>query len=85
VLASRTGPVCEMIEHGKNGLLADFFDIEGLTDQASAVLDAPQDFKYLGVNRVEMIRSRYSLDVCVPPMLELYLDAIRGCLPSPSV
>ena len=37
VLASDTAPVREMIEHGKNGLLVDFFDIEGMANLASQV------------------------------------------------
>jgi glycosyltransferase involved in cell wall biosynthesis len=76
VLASQTAPVREMIEHNKNGLLADFFDVDALADTANRVLDAPQDFKHLGQAGVEMIRERYSLDVCLPQMLKLYEDAV---------
>jgi glycosyltransferase involved in cell wall biosynthesis len=76
VLASDTAPVREMIEHGRNGLLVDFFDIEGLAATASKVLDAPQDYKHLGEAGVEMIQSRYSLEVCLPQMLNLYEDAL---------
>jgi glycosyltransferase involved in cell wall biosynthesis len=72
VLASRTAPVEEMIEPGRNGLLVDFFDVEGFAREASRVLDAPGDFKPLGAAGVEMIQSRYSLDVCLPQMLALY-------------
>jgi len=76
VLASDTAPVREMIEHGRNGLLVDFFDIEGLAATASKVLDSPADYKHLGQAGVEMIRSRYSLEVCLPQMLRLYEDAL---------
>ena len=75
VLASDTAPVREMIEHGKNGLLVDFFDIEGMANLASQVLDAPGDYKHLGKAGVEMIQSKYSLDVCLPQMLQLYEEA----------
>jgi len=75
VLASNTAPVREMVEHGRNGLLADFFDVDGLADAACRVLDAPGDFKHLGLAGVELIRERYSLDVCLPRMLHLYEDA----------
>src|SRR5262249_145244 len=81
VLASNTAPVREMIQHGRNGLLADFFDVEGLADLAGRVLDAPEDFKHLGRAGVEMIRERYSLDVCLPRMLGLYEDAIDAHRP----
>jgi glycosyltransferase involved in cell wall biosynthesis len=78
VLASRTAPVEEMIEHGKNGLLVDFFDVDGFAAQAEEVLDAPHDFQHLGTAGVEMIRGRYSLDVCLPQMLKLYEEVVGG-------
>lgn len=76
VLASNTPPVREMIEDGKNGLLADFFDVEGMAALADRVLDAPRDYKPLGQAGVELIRERYSLEVCLPRMLALYEDAV---------
>ena len=78
VLASDTAPVREMITHGKNGLLTDFFDIERLAESAAHVLDAPQDYRPLGQAAVEMIQERYSLDVCLPQMLALYEDAANA-------
>ncbi len=84
VLASDTAPVREMIQHEKNGLLVDFFDIEGLAKTASQVLDRPQDFKHLGQAGCDMIQSRYSLDVCLPRMLELYQEALQAAkVPGP--
>src|SRR5262249_46092596 len=61
VLASNTAPVREMIQDGRNGLLADFFDVEALADRAGKVLDAPLDYKHLGQAGVKMIREHYSL------------------------
>ena len=75
VLASDTAPVREMIEHGKNGLLVDFFDVDGFVDQACKVLDNPGEYKPLGAAGAELIRAKYSLDVCLPRMLELYEQA----------
>jgi len=76
VLASGTPPVQEMIEHGRNGLLAEFFDIDGFVEQALAVLDAPQVFAHLGQAASETIRARYSLEVCDKLHLQLYEDAL---------
>jgi glycosyltransferase involved in cell wall biosynthesis len=78
VLASNTAPVCEMIGEGRNGLLADFFDVERMTEIAERVLDAPGDFKHLGRAGVEMIHEQYSLDVCLPRMLALYEEALKA-------
>ncbi len=78
VLASDTAPVREMVEHGKNGLLADFFDVDGLADTAGKVLDRPREYRHLGRAGTELIREHYSLDVCLPQMLGLYEEAIRA-------
>lgn len=75
VLASSTAPVREMITHGQNGLLADFFDADGFTDQAAKVLDAPDEHRPLGENAIRFIRERYSVDVCLPQLRKLFDDA----------
>lgn len=72
VLASDTEPVREMIDHGRNGLLAPFFDVDGLVAQAMQVLDDPAAFQALGTAGADMIRERYSLAKVVPEMLEMY-------------
>ena len=48
VLASDTEPVREMIDDGKNGLLCDFYDVEGFAARAVEVLRDPAAFRYLG-------------------------------------
>jgi glycosyltransferase involved in cell wall biosynthesis len=78
VLASDTAPVREMIVPGQNGLLADFYDIEGLANQIGKILDAPEEYRPLNRAGIEMIRDRYSLEVCLPQMLSLYEDAIHS-------
>lgn len=75
VVASRTAPVCEMIEHGRNGLLADFFDIDRLADLSCGVLEKPDEHRHLGKNAAEFIRGKYALDVCLPQLRKLFADA----------
>jgi glycosyltransferase involved in cell wall biosynthesis len=72
VLASDTPPVVEMIQHGQNGLLADFHDVEGLTRQALDVLDRPSEFRPLGDRAAEIIREKYSLDAVLPRIVAFY-------------
>jgi glycosyltransferase involved in cell wall biosynthesis len=86
VLASDTAPVREVIEDGRTGLLTGFFDVDGMVERAEAVLDRPEQFRHLGQNGVELIRERYSLDLCLPKMVELYSDAVsrRTTLASPA-
>jgi glycosyltransferase involved in cell wall biosynthesis len=77
VLASSTAPVREVIEHGRDGLLVDFFDVDGMVEAADRVLNAPQDFKHLGSAGIETIRDHYSMHVCLPHLLECYQEAMN--------
>lgn len=72
VLGSDTGPVREMIRPGETGLLVDFFDVDSMVRQALEVLDDPAAYRPLGQAGQQLIRQRYSLDRCLPQMLELY-------------
>lgn len=78
VMASDTEPVGEMIQDGHNGLLFDFFDVEAAVARASSVLDDPQSYQGLGRRATEMIESKYSLEVCLPQLLELYQRAVHS-------
>ena len=72
VVASRTGPVTEVIEHGKNGLLFDFFDVAGLARQVVEVLSDPAAFSNLGVRARQTVIERYDLKTrCLPALLRL--------------
>jgi glycosyltransferase involved in cell wall biosynthesis len=72
VLGSATAPVKEMIKHRENGLLADFFDVDGLTELALEVLEDPEQYRYLGEAGAKMIEESYSLKTMLPKMLDLY-------------
>lgn len=68
VLASNTPPVQEVIRPGENGLLADFFDVEGLASQALQVLQEPEAFRHLGVQARHFIEQHFSLEVTFPKL-----------------
>ena len=70
VLGSATPPVTEMIEHGRNGLLYDFFDVEGLAASAIDALAHPERHADLRANARRFIAERYDLaNVCLPAWL----------------
>ena len=72
VVASNTGPVQEVIEHGVNGLLFDFFDIEALVNQVVSVLAAPENYAHLGRQARETVLEKCDLQSrCLPQLLEL--------------
>jgi glycosyltransferase involved in cell wall biosynthesis len=76
VLASDTAPVREMVQNGVNGVLFDFFDPDALAELASQLLDRRDEYKVLGRQGAAIIRERYSIDVCLPKMVELY-ESVR--------
>ena len=78
VLASNTAPVVEMIAEGENGLLVDFFDVEGLARRAVEVLRDPPAFRLLGERAAELITERYALGVTLPKLLSLFERVVRG-------
>ncbi|MEL7380807.1 MAG: glycosyltransferase family 4 protein [Pseudomonadota bacterium] len=78
VVASDVAPVREAIEHGKTGLLADFFDPEDLARNVADVLSRPQDYRALGKAARVHVAERYDfLEVCLPR----HLSEIDALLP----
>jgi glycosyltransferase involved in cell wall biosynthesis len=73
VIGSRTAPVEEVIEHGHNGWLVDFFDREGLARaMCDALLAPPDTHDTLRSNARDTIVSRYDLQrVCLPRQMAL--------------
>jgi len=72
IVSSSTAPVTEVIDHGVHGLLADFYDVDGLTDQALAVLRDPPDFRHLGANARRRVLERYESGRCIDQLVEFF-------------
>jgi len=75
VLGSDTAPVREVIRDGENGLLRDFFDVEGLAAAALEVLEDPASVRGLGEEARRTIERAYSMEAVLPEMLDLYAMA----------
>jgi glycosyltransferase involved in cell wall biosynthesis len=78
VVASNTAPVLEVVRDGETGLLADFFDIEGLAAQALRVLKEPAAFRALATQGRMMVDERYGLDATFPKAWALYNRVARS-------
>lgn len=75
VIGSATPPVQEVIEDGRNGLLVDFFDREGIANRIDEVLDHPDRLADLRAAARRTIVERYDLEtVTLPAYLRLIED-----------
>jgi glycosyltransferase involved in cell wall biosynthesis len=75
VLGSNTTPVKEMIRHGENGLIADFFNPEDFAEKAIEALRDPAAARVLGRAAENEIAEKYSLEAVVPQMMRMYEEA----------
>jgi glycosyltransferase involved in cell wall biosynthesis len=72
VIGSRTPPVEEVIEDGKNGLLVDFFSAEQLMNAVARVCDATDRMQALRDQARRTIIERYDLQtICLPRQKEI--------------
>ncbi len=72
VLGSKTPPVEEVIKHNKNGLLVDFFDFNGISENINMILDNPNNFKSIRKEARKTIIDNYDLrKKCLPRQLEI--------------
>jgi glycosyltransferase involved in cell wall biosynthesis len=82
VIGSSTPPVKEALRHGENGLLVDFFDIEGWVKTVSKALAKPQDYAPLRkAARASIMRSYDLKTICLPRQLRL-IEAVAKRRPA---
>lgn len=72
IVGSRTQPVEEVIHHGGNGLLVDFFSPEDIADRVVEALEDSKSFASLRQNARQTIVDRYDLRaICLPAHLRM--------------
>lgn len=72
VIGSRTAPVEEVIQSGKNGLLVDFFSAQQIVDTVQRVCEDPTRMQGLRDRARQTIVDSYDLNtVCLPRQREL--------------
>lgn len=78
IVGSDTPPLRDVIRHGENGLLVDFFDGEALARQVAAVLADPAAHQPLRQAARAEVVERFDLQrVCLPQQLAL-VDRLLG-------
>ena len=71
VIASKTDPLKEVIEHNRTGVYVDFFDHEALSIQISNLLDNDNLRHQLSLNARDHIINNYDLEsICLPSQIE---------------
>jgi glycosyltransferase involved in cell wall biosynthesis len=72
IVGSDTAPVREVIEHGRNGLLTDFFDVERLARTTADALARRDELRPLRAQARRTIVERYDLQTkCLPAQVAL--------------
>ena len=80
IVGSATAPVQEVIQHGHNGLLVDFFSPKAIADAVDQLLRDRKLAKQLGQQARKDALARYSLERCLPRQLELIDLVASGAL-----
>jgi glycosyltransferase involved in cell wall biosynthesis len=76
VLGSATAPVTEVLRHEENGLLAGFYDVEGLSRLALQVLSDPASFRRLGNAARQTILERYEKRLCIEQLVSYFQEVL---------
>lgn len=83
LVASDTKPVREVVEHGVNGLLADFFSPEDVAAKISQLLDARERNGEMRAAARQTVVERYALEKLLPLHVQLVNEVASGQLPPP--
>jgi glycosyltransferase involved in cell wall biosynthesis len=75
IVGSRTAPVTEVIKHGSNGLLVDFFDVAGWSEMLIDALARPAAYAHLRMAARQTILDQYDLRGQSLPRLVAYVEA----------
>ncbi len=78
IVASRTGPVEEVIEDGVTGRLVDFFDVAGWSAALAEALADPEAMAPLAGAARRRVEGRYALSLCLPRIVALAERTGRG-------
>lgn len=83
LVASNTKPVIEVVEHGVNGLLADFFSPQDVAAKLSQLLDDPTRNAAMRANARDTVVNRFALSKLLPLHMQLVREVAAGQIPPP--
>ncbi len=77
VVGSNTAPVTEVIEHGKNGFLTDFFDAQKMVDSICEVLENNEQLAHIRANARNTIIERYPVTKSITQYEALFAKLLK--------
>lgn len=83
LVASDTKPVREVVTHGVNGLLADFFSPEDVAQKISQLLDAKDRNAAMRAAARATVVERFDLKKLLPLHMQLVREVAAGQIPPP--
>ena len=83
LVASDTMPVREVVEHGKNALLADFYDPRDVAGKLGQLLDAPDRNAAMRAAARQTVLERFDLATLLPLHMQLVRELAQGQVPPP--
>ncbi len=72
LIGSNTAPVTEVLEHGKNGLVVDFFSPTAIADAVDTLVDNPTLAKQLGQAARQTVLARYTIQQGIAQYMQLF-------------
>ena len=70
IVASDTAPVKEVMQDKFNGLLVDFYDIDGIVSKVNELIDHKEKYQLLRENARDVIVKNYDLKMLLPKQIE---------------
>ncbi len=83
LVTSDTMPVREVVEDGKNALMADFYDPRDVANKLGQLLDSPDRNASLRAAARQTVVDRFDLEKLLPLHMELVRQLARGNVPPP--
>ncbi|AMC36804.1 glycosyltransferase family 4 protein [Janthinobacterium sp. B9-8] len=79
VIASRLGPLCDLVEDGKTGLLFNASDADDLAKKMTWAVNNPEAMAEMGRNAREKYLAEYTPDKNYEILMNIYNEAINAC------
>lgn len=76
VVATAVGGIPDLIDHGRNGLLADSHDVDGIASRLALVLDDPGLAHQLGQAGRRTVEERFDAAVAARQLASLFSEAV---------